>query len=173
MLKISLDLDNTLFDWNNYYNSKFGEPKSDYEVTRKVATILKSDKVFWMEQPLINMPNFIPHCYCTSRIISKDWIKQQLLINNLPKAPIYQVRGYSLSKATQLKRSGASVHIDDSLSVFIDLNSKGIPCLLLDAPHNQDWGPIGRIYNIDIDEIEDIYYLFKNTIFPNFKELVK
>lgn len=172
MLKISLDLDNTLLDFYDYYISKFGNPKSDYEITRNVATILKKSKDFWMEQPLINSPDFVPHCYCTARVIPKDWIKQQLIINNLPKAPIYQVRGFSLSKAAQLRKSGAQVHVDDSLSVFIDLNSKNIPCLLLDSPHNQEWGPIGRIYSVNRDEIEDVYDLFMQTAFPNFKNLI-
>ena len=68
---------------------------------------------------------------------------------------------------------GCDVHIDDSVHVFTDLNSKGIPCLLLDTPNNQDWGPIGRIYSLDKDEIEDVYYLFKETMFPYFNEIIK
>ena len=170
-LKCSLDLDGTLVDFENHYISKFGIPKSDYEISKNVAGVLKKDKEFWLTQPLINTPNFIPHCYCTARLISKLWIKKQLEINDLPKAPIYQVFGYSLSKAPQLARAGADVHIDDSLSVFKDLNLKGIPCLLLDSPNNQEWGPIGRIYSLDKDEIAETYHLFKETVFDYFKEL--
>lgn len=170
-IKVSLDLDGTLVEFENHYISKFGVPKSDYEISKNVTRVLIKDKEFWLTQPLLNIPNFTPHCYCTARLISKEWIKKQLEINSLPKAPIYQVFGYSLSKAPQLIRSGANVHIDDSLSVFKDLNLKGIPCLLLDSPNNQDWGPIGRIYTLDKEEIEDAYHLFKNTMFEYFKEL--
>ena len=67
---------------------------------------------------------------------------------------------------------GCHLHIDDSLSVFKDLNSKGIPCLLLDTPNNQEWGPIGRIFSLDKDEILDIFNLFKETLFPYFKTLL-
>ena len=67
---------------------------------------------------------------------------------------------------------GCHLHIDDSLSVFKDLNSKGIPCLLLDNPSNQEWGPIGRIYTLDREEVEETYQLFKSTLFPYFKELL-
>ena len=171
-IKISLDLDGTIVDFYNHYISKYGVPKSDIEITRNVVGPLRTDSKFWLTQPLINIPNFTPHCYCTSRVISKDLIRKQLQINNLPKAPIYQVYGVSLSKFPQLKRSGAQVHIDDSIKVFKDLNVKGIPCLLLDTPSNQDWGPIGRIYSLNKEEIEDAYNLFKQTMFPYFKELV-
>ena len=171
-LKVSLDMDGVLVNFYDHYISKFGIPKSDLEITKKVMNVLIKDKEFWMTQPLINIPNFQPCCYCTSRVIPKQWIKQQLEINNLPKAPIYQVFGYTISKYSQIKRSGANLHIDDSLSVFIDLNTRGIPCLLLDSPNNQEWGPIGRIYSLNRDEIEDTYYLFINTMFPYFKELI-
>lgn len=165
-------MDGVLVDFYNHYMSKFGEPKSDLEITKNVMGILRKDRDFWLSQPLINMPNFTPTCYCTARVISKEWIKKQLEINDLPKAPIYQVFGYAISKAPQIRRSGAQVHIDDSIRVFKDLNMKGIPCLLLDTPDNQDWGPVGRIYTLDKEEIEDIYHLFINTMFPYFKELV-
>lgn len=171
-LKVSLDMDGVLVNFYDHYISKFGIPKSDLEITKKVMNVLIKDKEFWMTQPLINIPNFQPCCYCTSRVIPKQWIKQQLEINNLPKAPIYQVFGYTISKYSQIKRSGANLHIDDSLSVFIDLNTRGIPCLLLDSPNNQEWGPIGRIYSLNRDEIEDTYHLFINTMFPYFKELI-
>ena len=69
---------------------------------------------------------------------------------------------------------GCHLHIDDSLSVFMDLNKRGIPCLRLDSPSNQNWDePIGRIFSLDKDEIEDAYWLFKSTIFPYFKEFIK
>ena len=68
---------------------------------------------------------------------------------------------------------GCHLHIDDSLSVFKDLNKKGIPCLLLDSPENRNWDePVGRIYSLDKDEIEYTYYLFKETIFPYFNEFI-
>lgn len=171
-LKISLDLDGTIFEWNDYYISKFGNPKTDLEITKNVIGPLRRDKKFWLEQPIINIPNFNPHCYCTARVINHKWIKEQIKINNLPLAPVYQVFGVSLSKYCQLKRASINVHIDDSLKVFKDLNSKGIPCLLLDTPNNQEWGPIGRIYTLDSEEIEDTYWLFKDTLFPHFKELL-
>lgn len=171
-LKASLDLDGTVFNWTDHYINNFGIPKTNLEVTKNVRGVLLKDKEFWLTQPLINTPNFIPHCYCTARLINKNLIRKQLKINNLPEAPIYRVYGVSLSKYPQLKRAGIDVHIDDSLKVFIDLNLKGIPCLLIDNSDNQEWGPIGRIFSLDKDEIEDIYHLFIDTMFDYFKDLV-
>lgn len=171
-LRISLDLDGTILDWENHYTSRFGKPKKDIEITKNVRGVLLKDKEFWMSQPLINMPDFIPTQYTTARLISKSWIKQQLALNELPNSPVYQIKGYGLSKAKML-RGRVDVHIDDSLSVFIDLNKKGIPCLLIDSPTNQEWGPIGRIYSLNLSEIEDAYELFMNTVFNNFKNLLK
>lgn len=172
MIRISLDLDGTVFDWENHYISKFGVPKTDLEITKNVIGPLRNDKEFWLSQPIINVPNFTPRCYCTSRVIKHDWIKKQIQINNLPNAPVYQVHGVSLSKYPQLKKASVHCHIDDSLKVFKDLNSKGIPCLLLDNSNNQEWGPIGRVYSLDKDEIEETYNLFIKTIFNYFKELL-
>lgn len=171
-LKISLDLDNTIVEFYNHYVSKFGTPKNDREITKNVVGPLMKDKEFWLSQPVINIPDFQPWCYCTSRMIKHQWIKEQIRLNNLPIAPVYQVYGVSLSKYPQLKRAAVNVHIDDSLRVFKDLNSKGIPCLLLDSPSNQEWGPIGRVYSLNHEEIEEVYYLFINTIFPYFKEII-
>lgn len=172
MIRISLDLDNTVVDFSNHYINKFGKPKNDFEITKNVAGPLLKDKEFWLSQPVINVPNFKPTCYCTSRLINHNWIKEQITINNLPKAPVYQVYGVALSKYPQLKRAAIHVHVDDSLRVFKDLNSKGIPCLLLDSPENQEWGPIARIYSLDKEEIEETYQLFKGTVFSYFKELL-
>ena len=171
-LKISLDLDDTIVSFYDHYVNIFGLPKTDLDVTKKVRGILLKDKEFWLTQPLINIPNFIPHCYCTARLISKKLIKEQLRLNNLPRAPIYQIMGVGLSKYPRLKRAGVDVHIDDNIKNFIDLNLKGIPCLLINNKHNYNWGPVGRIFSLDKEEIEESYFLFKDTMFDYFKDLV-
>lgn len=169
-MNISIDMDGVLADFYNPYLERFGTPKDDSEITRNTTRILKYDKDFWLNLPVINELKWTPKQYTTARIIKKQWIKDYLRINMFPKAPIHQIFGYSLSKFPRIK--GCHLHIDDSLSVFKDLNSKGLPCLLLDTENNREWGPYGRIYSLDLDEIEDIYHLFLKTIFPHFKELL-
>ena len=171
MLKISLDLDDTVNLWMQPYLDKFGVPKTDQEITKNVRYKLLKDKDFWLNLPIKNIPNFIPVQYTTSRLINKSITKEYLHRNNLPESPIYQVLGYGLSKAKMLK-GRVDVHIDDSLRVFIDLNTKGIPCLLMDSPYNQEWGPIGRVYTLNLEEIEEVYSLFINTVFKDFKNLL-
>ena len=167
-----MDLDGCLCDFYGAYFARFGVPNKDSEITRNVQTILLRDKEFWLNLPVLNKLNFVPRQYTTARIIPKQWIKEYLAKELFPKAPVYQIHGYGLSKYSKVKMGGCDVHVDDSIHVFTDLNSKGVPCLLLDAPNNQEWGPIGRIYSLDKDEIEDTYYLFKKTIFPYFKEFI-
>lgn len=171
-MKISIDLDDTVVSFYSHYVKIFGEPKTDLSITKMVRTVLLKNEKFWLSQPLINYPNFCPHCYCTARLISPYLIRKQLRINKLPNAPIYRVKGVSLSKYNQLKKSGAEVHIDDSIKNFIDLNLKGMPCLLIDTPYNKDWGPIGRVYSLNKEEIEECYHLFKDTLFDYFIDIV-
>ena len=170
-LKIGLDLDDTIFSFMDPYLEKFGTPKNNFEITRNVQRVLTQDKDFWLNQPIINRPNFTPALYCTKRVHRKAWTKKQLEINNLPKAPIYQIYSQTINKATRIKGK-VDVFVDDSISNMVAMNLLGVPCLLIDAPGNQEWGAVGRIFSLDKDEIEETFYLFKSTIFPYFKELV-
>lgn len=172
MIKVSVDIDGVLADFYGAYYARFGTPKQDSEITYNVENILIKDKDFWLNLPVLNELNFSPRQYTTARVIKKQWIKEYLNKEMFPKAPVYQIYGYNLSKYNKVKMGGCQLHIDDSLSVFLDLNTKGIPCLLLDAPNNQSWGPIGRIFSLDKDEIEETYHLFLDTMFPYFKELI-
>ncbi len=173
MIRIGSDIDDCLCNFWDPYIDRFGYPKKDKsEITKNVNQILVKDRDFWMNLPVITKVNFDITLYCTKRVHPKSWTKQYLEINGFPKAPVYQVYCQVASKAPMIK-GRVDVFIEDSISNFIDLNSKGIPCLLIDRPHNQSWGAIGRIYELDKDEIEDSYHLFKKTIFPYFKELCK
>lgn len=170
-LRIGLDLDDTICDFLGSYLKKFGVPKKDSEITRNVSRKLVKDKDFWMNLPVIHRPNFTPKLYCTKRINPKSWSKQFLEVHDLPMAPIYQVLSQISSKAPRIK-GRVDVFVDDSISNFIDLNLNGVPCLLIDGEHNRQWGPIGRIFSLDEEEIEECYNLFCCTMFNPFKELV-
>ncbi len=170
-LRVGLDVDNTIADFNFGYIQRFGKwPKKDWCVTRNVQNILINERDFWLNLPVIRMPDFNPRLFCSARVNNKQWTKKYLLNLGL-NSPLYQVPGYNLSKAKILK-GRVDVFIEDSLKNFIDLNLQGVPCLLIDEPTNRDWGPFGRIYSLQQEEIEDVYNLFINTIFPNFKGLI-
>ena len=171
-LRIGLDIDGTLADFEAGYLNRFKKcPNKDWAITRNVQNILIKERDFWLNLPVIRVPEFTPRLYCSARVNSKRWTKKYLQDNNFPNAPLYQIPGYKLSKAKVLK-GRVDVYIEDSIKNFIDLNSKGIPCLLIDSPSNQEWGPIGRIYSLNYDEIEYSYNLLKEEIIPNFNEII-
>ena len=169
--KCGLDIDDVLAEFMQTYLNRFGIPKDDYEITRNVHRKLKFDKEFWLNLPVIQLPNFTPTLFCTKRINNKSWTKEWLSNAGLGNIPVYQMYTQSGNKATMIK-GRVDVFIDDSVSNMIQMNLSGVPCLLIDAPHNQSWGAVGRIYSLDKDEIEDAYQLLIDTVFDNFKELL-
>ena len=170
MLKIGLDIDDVLAEFMQVYLKRFGKPKQDYEITKNVQNVLRKDKMFWETLPVLNTLNFVPELYCTKRVNSKVWTKNWLRNNDFPDRPVYQVYYQKGNKANYIKGK-VDVFIDDSVTNFIQMNLSGVPCLLYDKEYNRNWGPIGRVYSLDINHIKDTYELFMQTIFPNFKGL--
>lgn len=176
-MKIGLDIDDCLADfWGAYckYFDTDNNPKMlvNSTITKNVQNVLRYDKDFWLNLDILNFPDFEPELYCTKRVNKKEWTKQYLEKHNFPNKPVYQVFYQHGNKADYVKGK-VDVFVDDSISNFIKLNMSGVPCLLMDAKNNQSWGPIGRIYSLNFDEIEETYHLFKETMFPFFKELIK
>lgn len=171
MLRIGLDIDDTLCSWYSQYLKRFRTPKNDFEITKNVQRILSKDRDFWLNLPVINRPDFIPELYCTKRVNPKSWTKKWLEINGFPKRPVYQVL-YQYGNKADFIKGRVDVFIDDSISNMVKMNLSGVPCLLMDAENNQHWGPIARVFSLQEDEILSAYNLFMNTIYPNFKEYV-
>lgn len=172
-LRVGLDIDDTLAGFSIGYLNRFKKwPHHDWAITRNVNNILIKERDFWLGLPILRIPDFKPRLYCSARVNNKRWTKKYLKDNNFPDAPLYQINGYKISKYNTLKGK-VDVYIEDSVKNFIDLNSKGIPCLLIDTPKNQDWGPVGRIYNLNYEEIEQAYYLFAKEILPYFNEIIR
>lgn len=170
-MKIGLDLDGTLDDFWNPYLEKFGEPKTNSEVTKNVHRKLQTDKDFWLNLPVIHRINFEPTLYCTKRTIPKNWSKQWLEENNFPNKPLYQMLYQHGNKADMIK-GRVDIFIDDSISNFIKMNLSGVPCLLIDSHDNQHMPPILKVYSLDIEEIKDVYDLaLKTEVFKDFKKI--
>jgi hypothetical protein len=174
-MRIGLDIDDVIAGfWGSYceYFDTFNNPQHlvNNTITKNVQRILKSDRDFWINLPVINRPNFNPTLYCTKRVNNKSWTRKFIEINNLPNVPIYQMFYQHGNKADMIKGK-VDVFVDDSISNMIKMNLSGIPCLLMDTENNQDWGPVGRIFSLNKDEIEDTCELFKSTMFGYFKEL--
>lgn len=170
-MRIGLDIDDVLAEFMGTYLERFGEPKTNNEITKNVECILRKDRNFWVNLPVLNYLDFEPTLYCTKRVNPKSWTKQWLQSNNFPNKPIYQVFCQVKNKADVIK-GRVDVFIDDSVNNFIKMNLAGVPCLLYNKDYNQDWGPIGRVYSLEFDHIKETYDLFMEEIFPNFSKLV-
>jgi uncharacterized HAD superfamily protein len=170
-LRIGLDIDDTILFWYSEYLKRFGEPKNQYEITRHVQRDLITDRNFWLNLPPKHYPDFSVTLYCTKRVCNKDWSKRWIKDHEYPIAPVYQLVTQSKNKADVIK-GRVDVFVDDSVSNFIAMNLAGVPCLLMDCDYNQDWGPIGRIYSLNRDEIEEVYNLFMSTLFNDFDKLI-
>jgi uncharacterized HAD superfamily protein len=170
-LRISLDIDGVLADFETAYLRRFKKwPNHDWAITRNVANILIHERDFWLNLPVLNKIEFTPKMYCSARVNPKRWTKQYLRNNDFPEAFLFQVPGYKLSKANTLK-GRCDVHIEDSVKNFLDLNRKGIPCLLYSNAINEYLGPILRIESLNEDEITDVYWLAKEmNIFEDFNK---
>ena len=168
-LRVGLDIDDVLADWAGPFFNKYN-PKNDSEITRICNQKLSKDRKFWLNLPVIQYPiGFEPKLYCTKRSCLKTYSKEWLDNNGFPHKPVYQVFCQVDNKARYIK-GRIDVFVDDSINNFIQMNCSGVPCLLMDTKHNQSWGPIGRIYTLDYNEIEESYYLMKETFLTNFKK---
>lgn len=171
-MRIGLDLDGTVDDFMNPYLERFGKPKKDSEITRNVQQILSKDRNFWLSLPVLRHIDFVPELYCTKRVNPKQWTRKWLVEHGFPNRPIYQMYYQHGNKANMIK-GRVDVFVDDSISNFIKLNLSGVPCLLIDQPDNQDWGPVGRIFTLNKEEIVDAYNLLIDTgMFDTFRNLL-
>lgn len=171
-MRIGLDLDGTVDDFMNPYLERFGKPRKDSEITKNVQQILSKDRNFWLNLPVLRHIDFVPELYCTKRVNPKQWTRKWLVEHGFPNRPIYQMYYQQGNKANMIK-GRVDVFVDDSISNFIKLNLSGVPCLLIDQPDNQEWGPIGRIFTLNKEEIVDAYNLLIDTgMFDNFRNLL-
>lgn len=157
-LKIGLDVDDTISEFMNPYLHKFGTPKNDFEIVQNVFNILRHDKDFWMTVPIINKPDFIPQLICSKRCHPKTWSKDFLESKvGIPQnIPFYQLICQFMPKSKILKGK-IDVFVDDSIDNFLEINSKGIPCLLIDSQWNQYFDTPLRIFSLKYREIEYVY----------------
>lgn len=169
--RLGLDIDGVLADFFYSYSKVFPKKsQTNREITKNVRKLCYN-KEFWTNLPRLHKPNFDVELYCTKRINPKTYTKEWIDYNECPKAPVYQMLYQQGNKATMIK-GRVDIFIDDSIDNVIDINLAGIPCLLMDSPYNQDYGPIGRIYSLDYEEIIDTYQMFKYQVFPDYKDFI-
>ena len=157
MIRIALDLDDTIFDFLGAYQEIFpGERNMISSNITKNVFKLKKDKRFWENLPLLEMPNFEPCIYATKRINSKVYTRNCLSRHGLPIKPIYQMV-YQYGNKVNIIKGHCDVLIDDSAFNCYQALKVGFPAILITRPHNIDSDYPYRINKLDLDEILNVY----------------
>lgn len=160
-MNIYLDIDDVIFRWQEAYATRFDTnvPKSFIKssLMSRRLNLLKGEKDFWLNLPIKCVPNFQPKGFVSARSIPKAWTKESLKLNDIPgRSNVHQVP-WGQSKVELLKALKCDLFIDDKPETFYECNKNGIPCLLMDAGHNQKVRTKYRIFNLDINEIMEKY----------------
>lgn len=157
MIRIALDLDDTIFDFLGAYQEVFpGERNMISSNITKNVFKLKKDKRFWENLPLLEMPNFEPCIYATKRINSKVYTRNCLSRHGLPIKPIYQMV-YQYGNKVNIIKGHCDVLIDDSAFNCYQALQVGFPAILITRLHNINSDYPYRINKLDLDEILTVY----------------
>ena len=157
MIRIALDLDDTVFDFLGAYQEAFpGERNMLNSNIDKNVLSLRKNKKFWENLPLLEMPNFEPCIYATKRINSKTYTRNCLTRYGLPIKPIYQIYYQQGNKANIIK-GHCDVLVDDSIFNCYQAMKVGFPAILITRPHNIHSDYPYRVNKLDIEEIMEVY----------------
>lgn len=164
-LNIYLDIDDVIFKWfeafATRFNSKVLKSWSNSNLVKRRLGIVAKEKEFWLGLPIKNKPNFTPKGYVSARGIPTAWTKESLKINSIPgRNNINQVY-WGESKLELLKQLKCDIFVDDKVATFRELNKNGVFCLLMDAPHNQKVKTNHRVYDLDINNIMNLWHKLK------------
>lgn len=143
--KIGLDVDEVLANWVNAWITKFNMqvPKSwyfDRKIKQRFEELKNAGELdeFYLSIKPLTPPEeipFEPHCYITSRPVTKEVTEQWLDNHNFPSKPVYSV-DVRHTKVDIAKEAGVEIFIDDSFDNFVDLNNNGIFTYLYTATWN-------------------------------------
>lgn len=157
MIRIALDLDDTIFDFLGAYKETFPGDNNllNVNITRNVF-LLRKNKKFWENLPLLEIPNFEPTIYATKRINSKNYTRNCLSKYGLPIKPIYQIYTQTDNKVRIIK-GHCDVLVDDSEFNCYQALKVGFPAILITRPHNINSDYPYRVNKLDFNEIVKVY----------------
>ena len=158
MLRISLDIDDTVLQWRTAHELKFNCKinKTDPNLITLQVNSLKRNRDFWENLQLLEKPDFTPTVWCTKRINPKTYTNNCFKKVGLPIRPIIQFYNQSDNKAYGLVGK-ADVLIDDSWFNVKQCLDAGFPALLITRPHNKKIRTKYRVNHLSYNEIEQKY----------------
>ncbi len=166
MPKVGIDVDGVIADFTGAWNKKYPEitakPNSWY-IDRKIGKRFEDmrnnntlDEFYLNIESLVNPATlpFEPHCYITSRPVSKEVTEQWLDKMGFPAKPVYSI-DIRKSKVEVAKESGIDIFIDDSFENFMDLNNNGICTYLFTTSWNKKY----NVGHLRINSLNDLPFL--------------
>lgn len=162
---IYFDVDDVILNWHPDYAKKFNVPiptrwDNSNEMKNRL-NLLRKDKDFWLNLSLKHRPNFRPKGFVSARGIPKKWTVESLKKHNIPgRSNVYHVP-WGQSKIELLKSLGCQLFIDDKPETYFECLKNGIPCLLMDAHHNQHIKCEHRIFDLKLENIMDKWQKFQ------------
>ena len=133
-MKVSLDIDGLLADFDMAMRNKFNLPFEYYQqwsVDRLnlLYQYVINDEEFWENMPMLNGPekiHFKFDCYISAIPAAMKNAREKWLKNNgYPDVPLIVAE----DKLTACQSLGIDLHIDDKHDTVIQLNNNGIKCL--------------------------------------------
>lgn len=145
--KIGLDIDGVLADftraWYAMYPDTTATPKTwhyDRNIEERFEK-MKNDNMldnFYLNIPVLTKPEeipFEPHCYITSRPVTKEITEKWLQLNEFPIKNVISL-DIRKSKVDAAKNAGVDIFIDDNYDNFVELNNNDIFTYLFTSPYN-------------------------------------
>lgn len=161
--KIGLDIDGVLADftlaWHEMYPEVNPKPKTWYldpkimerfKAMREANTL---DRFYLNIKPLINPKDipFEPHCYITSRPVSREISEEWLNKHGFPQKPVISLE-LKQSKVEAAKEAGVDIFVDDFYDNFLDLNNNGIFTYL----YTSTWNDMYDVGNFRLDSLKEM-----------------
>ena len=145
--KIGLDVDGVIANWTGAWAKLYPDVSatpSSWYFDRNVGnrfTAMKEagtlDSFYMSIEPLLKAEElpFEPHCYITSRPVTKEITEQWLDLHKFPAKPVFSI-DVRQSKVQLAKDSGIQIFVDDSFENFVELNNGGVFTYLYTQPWN-------------------------------------
>lgn len=161
--RIGIDVDGVIADFNGAWCEKFPDVSADikswyidYKMSERFEEMKMNNTLddFYLNiNPLIS-PNdlpFEPHCYITSRPVSKEITEMWLKKHKFPLKKVISI-DINTNKTQVALQEGVEIFIDDRYENFVELNNGGVFTYL----YTQPWNIKYNVGHMRINSLKDL-----------------